>query len=183
MRVFTLLSTILLSISFAFTTLAQDGTGSVLTVDPTIGSVRIQEVVDVGGAAPDDLHARASHWFNTYFTNPNSVIKTNDEEQGIVGGQHTINIYNKQKDNILKGKVKYQVKIEAKDGRYRYTVEDIFFVRQPKLYIHEWMEDTDENRKFNQQYVTQVEDHMQELIGNLKETMAQPVPGAKSDDW
>ncbi len=172
--------TLSLFLVLATTLFAQDSATFPLNAE---GKAEYGEVVTIEGASTADLYARLNTWYTSYYKNPTAVIKTKEENKKIAG-QHGVDIFNYVKGKkIRKGLVKYNISVSVKDGKYKFTINDIFMVSQPKTYVHQWLNTDDKMHTTNQQYVGQVNTFMEGLIVNLKATMAKPLPAAASDDW
>jgi hypothetical protein len=141
-------------------------------------------VVTVTGADKNELFKRLDHWFNTYFKNPASVIETKDEATGTINGKHRVDLYTKHPAGgveVKKGLEYFTITVGVKDGKYRYTINDIFHHANPKVYIEAWLTDkADANHKY---WTSQTHDAITKLIEDLKSAMAKPVPAAKEDNW
>lgn len=147
------------------------------------GHVEYTEVVNVDGVAADKLYKRVEHWFNTYYKNPGSVIETNDPAKGI-SGKHFIMVYNtvNGKQNLY-GKVRYFIDVFVRDGRFKYTINEIYLYQTPKIYVEEWLDESAANKDVNLEYVKQVDEFVQTTIADLKKTMSSPIPSEAADDW
>jgi len=62
-------------------------------------------------------------WFANTYRSANDVIQMDDAENKVIVGKGYSNIF----FNPGQAELWYTVKIEAKDGRYRYTVNDIIY--------------------------------------------------------
>lgn len=153
-------------------------------IEEGTGRVVYTEVVNVPGATQAELFKRVDHWFNTFYKNPASIIQTKDAAIGKMDGKHTIYVYNEVngKKNQF-GQVKYTITVEAKEGKYRFKIDEIYFYKVPKLYVEEWLDPKAVNKDVQYGYLQQVHDYMTDLTAKLKETLATPVPGSGGDDW
>lgn len=142
------------------------------------------EVVKVEGISQADLYNRALAWFKSYFPNPASVIKTQDPATGVVSGQHGIYFYKTLEDGkpFKVGQVRYTVEVQVKDGRYKYTVNDIFKLESPKVYLEEWLDESHPDKTNRFDYAAQIDKNLQELIVKLKAAMQQGKE-AEKEDW
>jgi hypothetical protein len=155
-----------------------------LPIDKTTGHVVYTEVVNVPGVSANELYKRAYYWFNTFYTNPSSVIYSYDEKEGFVKGKHNIMVYDsiEGKPN-KKGIVKYEIEITAREGRIKYVINEIYFFQTPKLYIEKWMDANAVNKGAQFGYLEQVHAFMTNLVDNMKTTMGKPIKEVKKDDW
>lgn len=154
-----------------------------LPLNESTGHAEYTEVVEVDGATTDKLYKRLEHWYNQYFKNPGSVIEEANAGKNIKG-KHFIMIYNEVngKKNLY-GKVRYFIDVAVRDGRYKYTVNEIYLYQVPKIYIEEWLDESKANADVNRGYLTQVQTEITALIDDLKATMGKPIPSEAADDW
>jgi hypothetical protein len=154
-----------------------------LPVDPETKLITYKEVVTVAGS-PAELFNRAIEWINKQYKNPADATKVRDQASGIIEIAHRIEISKKEQGaTLVAGRVDYSMKIELKDGRFRYTItnfnmKDIsrqpferYMDKQDKSYIPAWDD-----------YVKQVDDFTRKLIESLKLGMQAPAP-KKPDTW
>ena len=157
-----------------------------IPLDEKTGKAVYTEVVQVDGAGQQELYDRALHWFSTYFQNPASVIKVKEPENGKISGQHGIYIFKSLEEQTMQhkvGQVRYSVEIQARDGRYKYTINDIFKLASPKVYLEDWLKENNPDKASGPIYAKQVDNSIQDLLKNMKATMAQPVPKDEKEDW
>ncbi len=168
-----------LSSAFAF------GQKTNLPIDEKTQKVLYTEVVQVSDVKQTELYDRVSGWFKSYFPNPSSVIKEQDAINGTISGQHAIYIYKRLPDGKehKSGQVRYTIELMVKDGRYKYTISDIFRLQTPKIYIEAWMDEKSGFKEENFAYLNQVDAHMKEMISNLKKAMQQPLGNDTEEDW
>ena len=152
-------------------------------LNESTGHVEYTEVVNVDGVAADKLYKRVEYWFNNYYKNPSSVIETADPAKGI-SGKHFIMVFNtvNGKKNLY-GKVRYFIDVFVRDGRYKYTINDVYLYQVPKIYVEEWLDESAANKDVNLEYLRQVDEFIQTTIADLKATMAKPLPEEAADDW
>ncbi len=154
-----------------------------LPIDEKTGKTVYTGVVQVDGVSQADLYQRALGWFKAYFPNPTSVIKEQDVLAGKISGQHGIYIYKDLNGEQHKvGQVKYTIEVLVKDGRYKFTIDDIFRLQTPKEYAEEWLDESHQDKENRFGYARQVHKHMGELIENLKKTMSAAAVEEK-EDW
>lgn len=171
---------LLLVLSFAFystTLLAQ------VPIDLTTGKARYEEVVTVAGANKDELFKRLDHWFNSYYKNPTSVIESKDATIGSIKGKYRIDLFTTvpNQPKAKKGLEYYTIEVNVKDGRYKYTVSDIFFYNTPKIYIETWVSDkASANEK---DWASQAHKGITETLENLKKTLSEPVGQKAEENW
>ncbi|MDO9255758.1 MAG: DUF4468 domain-containing protein [Bacteroidales bacterium] len=154
-----------------------------MPVDPETKLITYKEVVTVAGT-PSELFNRAIEWINKQYKNPADATKVRDQASGIIEIVHRIELSKIEKGaTLVAGRVDYSMKIELKDGRFRYTITNFNMKeisRQPferymnkldKSYIPAWDD-----------YLKQVDDFTRKLIESLKQGMQAPAP-KKPDTW
>lgn len=154
-----------------------------LPLNSKTGRITYQEVVEVEGNKRD-LFNRCINWVNTYYANPVSVTKIRDFETGKIEGRHQFRIHymedGYQKDG---GMVLYTVRIEMKDGRYRYTITDFDLRRATRFPVENWMNKSDP--AYNGQwddYLRQIDDFARQMAANLTQKM-EPVIEEVEEEW
>ena len=156
-----------------------------MPVDEKTGLITYQQVVTMK-AEPDVLYERALEWVNHYFQNPTKVIRTADKEKGVIECRTNMKIHTPTKDGkseVMAGIVTYELKIEARDGRYRYTITNFTCkngqVTQP---CEQWLDNSrPEWTPVRNKHLEEVDTHIKALMESLEEGM-EPKKEAK-DDW
>ena len=181
---------LLVAVMLTLPAFAQDVEKPALPISERTKKVTYEEVVTVSGADMKELYARSHNWFNTFYKSPSTVIKEASEANGTIVGKHSINIYKyiqeKKKDPPKKhqaGLVKYSITIMVKEGRYKYTITEIFKHQSPKLPIEKWMDENDAHKADNYAYLAQIDEFMKKLTEDLKAAMSKPSGDAAGDDW
>lgn len=154
-----------------------------LPVDPETNLITYKDVVTDPGT-PAELFNRAIEWINKEYKNPVDATKVRDQASGVIEIVHRIEITKvDQGTTIVAGRVDYSMKLEMKDGRYRYTITNFIWrdkSRQPleqytdkqsQLYTPAW-----------DGYLKQVDDFTRKLIDSLKKGMQTPA-AKKPDNW
>lgn len=89
------------------------------------GPLIFQEAVEVDGVSTDQLYSAALVWFAQTFGSGKEVIQVQDREAGTIIGKALF----QYKSVVwgggsgIDGDVSYLVKLQFKDGRYRYTID------------------------------------------------------------
>src|SRR5450830_1164209 len=89
------------------------------------GKVTYTDIIQLQGVSKNEIYNRAKHWFIDTFNSGKDVIQLDDKETGEVIGKGCfkavwmINFYSSQSVNVWK-----TIKIQIKDGRYRYEITD-----------------------------------------------------------
>jgi len=169
----------------ALSSFAQNTGNKTLPVDQVTGLITYQEVVAEKGSK-DELFNRCSSWLHTFYANPWEATKVRDQATGLIRIQHQFRIYDYDKDGNRKeaGMIIYTAKIEFKEDRYRYTIDN-FLLRQVSRYpIEKWLDKSqpDYDEKW-QLYLDQIDAFVTgELIGSLKENM-KPEEVIIEEEW
>lgn len=82
-------------------------------------SVTIEEVVQVKGKTAKQMYNNALLWVNNSFSSPKSVIQSREESLGLI----TINFCTQNKSGSW---LDATLKLQFKDGRYKYTYDNIW---------------------------------------------------------
>lgn len=153
-------------------------------VNPDTKLIQYQEVVNMNGPV-DTLYNRGLRWVNSFFKNPTSVITGSDPATGVITGAHRVAMNDKDEDgNVIKSNtiVEFKFKIEAKENRYRYTIEEFRMKAVSAFPLERWLDKTDPqyNPKW-EDYLSQVDTHIRALIADMKKGMEPKA--VKSDNW
>jgi len=154
-----------------------------MPVDPETKLITYKEVVTSAGTS-NELYNRAIEWINKQYKNPVDATKVRDQASGVIEIIHRIELnQNVQGVTLLAGVVDYSMKLELKEGRYRYTitrfnVKDIsrqplerYMNKKDQSYVPAWDE-----------YLKQVDYFTHKLIDSLKLGMKTPAT-KKPDIW
>lgn len=175
---------ILMSILFATLFLQNINLKAQLPVDPDTKKIKYQEIISQEGSK-DTLYNRAISWINKFFENPQGITKVRDPENGKIIGTYRMRMIDTLADgsksisNII---VVCTFTIEAKDGRYRYTLDDFYIPGNSKIPLEKWLDKTDPyySPKYDG-YLKQVDQYAIKFIKSLKEGMQPPI--IKVDEW
>src|SRR5690606_38555916 len=139
-------------------------------------------VVEVSGVSKTELFNRLEYWFNNYYKNASTVIELKDENAGTIRGKHRVDLFTTMPtgQKVKKGLEYYSINVMVRDGRFKYTIDDIFFHNVPKIPLENWLgEKASANEK---EWVAQTHKFISELIEDLKKTLKQPIPQSKEDN-
>jgi len=156
----------------------------IVPVDENTNLITYKEVVDMEGSA-DTLYLRAIGWFNVFYKNPADVTKVRDREGTLIVGKHRIPMKDFDEDgNMLPARkaIGYTIKIECKEGRFRYTITDLNLRGTSYFPLERWI--TEEDAQYCPSctnYLEQIDAFAKELIESLKEKMKPPV--IIKDEW
>lgn len=154
-----------------------------IPVDPETKLITYKEVVTVAGT-PAELFNRAIEWINKQYKNPVDATKVRDQASGVIEIIHRIELTRIEKGaQLVAGRVDYEMKLEMKDGRFRYTISNFnmkdasrqplerYMNKQDKSYIPAWDD-----------YLKQVDDFTLKMIESMKRGMQAPAV-KKPDTW
>lgn len=155
-----------------------------LPIDPESRKIMYRGVVEQQGT-PAYLYDKAIEWFGYYYLNPQSVYSVQNKENGKIEGVGRMKIYYMDDASGIKkdgGIILYQIKIELKDNKYRYTLTDFNLKAASRFPIEKWMNKTDPAyNPYWDAYLFQVDTTMQRLVSSMKEKMKPTV--VKKDEW
>jgi hypothetical protein len=154
-----------------------------LPVDPDSKLITYKEVVQQEGSKLD-LFNRAIEWINKTYKNPADVTKVRNPETGLIELIHRIELtFDEKGVTRAAGIVDYTLKLEMKEGRYRYTITNFNLKQASRVPIEKWLDKTDKAyTPAWDNYLAQVDEHTKKLIESLKKGMEPPVQ-KKADDW
>lgn len=135
------------------------------------GKITYQEVVSVDGASQDELFRRAENWVVDNYISAQDVINQADPENGriVAKGYYKITF-------VLTGyRVYHALKIEVKEGRYRYTVTDFSVMSSDNQYTAPSRQPAEKTAKSLRK---KVHKGAVPLIEDLKKAM-----GTEAEEW
>ena len=174
---------IVLIMTFGFVLGQQNQPTQKMTVDPESKLIMYREVVNQEGI-PDLLYDRAASWFSSFYKNPISVLRVQDKVNSKIEGTGRFMIYyfDDQGNKRDCGTIMYDIKMELKENKFRYTIVNFNLKTVSKFPLEKWLNKSDP--AYNPQwdsYLYQVDTTMQSLVKNLKEGMKPKV--IKKDEW
>jgi hypothetical protein len=154
-----------------------------LPVDAETKMIQFREVVEQEGDK-DVLYDRGASWFSSYYKSPVSVLKIQDKVNGKIEGTGRCRIVYTDEQGLIRdaGIILYNIKMELKDNKYRYTLTDFTLKSTSRYPIEKWMNKNDP--AYNplwDSYLYQIDTTMQSLIHSMKEGMKPKV--IKKDEW
>jgi hypothetical protein len=154
-----------------------------MPVDPDTKLITYKEVITVAGA-PSELFNRAIEWTNKQFKNPVDATKVRDQASGVIEIVHRIEITRiEQGATLLAGRVDYSMKLELKEGRFRYTITNFNMKDMSRQPLERYMDKKDQSyTPAWDDYLKQVDDYTRKMIESLKQGM-QPPAAKKPDTW
>jgi hypothetical protein len=147
-----------------------------MPVDPETQKITYKEVVTVTGT-PSELFNRAIEWTNKQYKNPVDATKVRDQASGVIEIVHRIELTRmEQGSTILAGRVDYSMKLEMKEGRYRYTITNFYVKDVSRQPLERYMDKKDLSYiPLWDDYLRQVDIFTLKLIESLKQGMQPPV--------
>lgn len=166
----------------ALTLNAQEITSSI-PVDPDTKLITYKEVVAEKGTKAEFFN-RAIEWINKQYKNPAEATKVRNPQSGIIEIIHRIELTFEEKGLTRPGGiVDYSFKLELKDGRYRYTINNFTLRQASRFPIEKWMDKNDKAYSPScGDYLEQVDKFTRQLIESLKLGMKPPAE-KKPDEW
>lgn len=183
-----ILASILLSILLipALATAQQVQQAPKLPVDEKTGLITYTKVTELTGSTTGSLYQRAIEWVNKYYKNPADVLREKDSIGGLVVCKARFKIQNPPDKKGLStdaGVVMYTLKIQFKDGRYRYELSEINWKQQSYYACEKWMDKAAPGYKPEFDfYLQQVDASVRETLKSMEKAMSTPA-AAKSDEW
>jgi hypothetical protein len=171
------------ALMFAGSSLKAQNTTSKMPVDPDTKLITYKEVVTTTGT-PAEIYNLAIAWVNKQYKNPADATKVRDPSSGVIEIIHRFEITQKvQGVTLMAGVVDYSLKLEMKEGRYRYTITNFNVKDASRQPLEKWMNKNDQSYiPAWGDYLKQVDDLTRKLIESLKLGM-QPPAAKKPDTW
>ncbi len=174
-------------ITFCMSGYAQKGKNQVeppvMPIDSITKQITYREVVQVEGTK-DELFDRAGEWIIKQYKITSEVIDSTNKEKGLIHCSSRVKIWGTAKDGTrtLSGLVNYNLTIDTKEGRYRYTFTRFSLKSTAFNPIEPWLDSTNKEW-FPARYdnLKEVNEQINEIIKSLKESMKPKVN--VSDDW
>lgn len=156
-----------------------------MPMDPVTGLITYQEVIEEKGTK-DELFNRGSTWLRIFYANPIAVSQVRDQASGIIRGDHQIKLYHTDEAGVKQeaGIILYTFKIEFKEGRYRYTVDNFLVKKVSRYPLEKWMNPMDpEYTPAWNEYLKQVDAFVREAwVPSLKTNM-KPEVKKEEKEW
>lgn len=178
----TLISSLIIYL-LALTVANAQEAGFTIPIDPDTKLITYKEVVTVPGT-PSELFNRAIEWINKQYKNPTDATKVRNPATGLIEIIHRIEITKEDKGvTRTAGIIDYSMKIELKDGRYRYTITNFNLRDASRQPIEKWLDKTDKlYQPVWESYLKQIDEASRKIIESLKSGMQPPAP-KKVDEW
>lgn len=172
---------LIVALLFPFSLFSQNS--DVFPVDQDSKLVTYQDVVQQTGTQ-DELYIRGIEWLNSYYKNPADVSRVRNRESGVIELMHRIEIENQAEGTkVGAGIVNYDLKIEFKPGRYRYTITNLTLRQASRFPVERWMNKEDQMYSpLWDNYIQQVDAKVKEIIASLKTGM-EPKTEKPEEKW
>ena len=101
------------------------------------GQIYFSEVIELEGFSQNDLYLNAKEFFVNTFKSADDVIQMDDKEDALIIGKPLSVITITVMGMGTEVKLYYTIKIQSKDGRYKYEIYDLFFKTYPNPQVPE----------------------------------------------
>jgi hypothetical protein len=155
-----------------------------IPVDESTGLITYQDVVQTEGNRLE-LFSRAIAWVNSFYVNPTEATKVRNPESGILEILHRFKIYYENEDGVQMdaGMISYSLRIELREDRYRYTMNNFTLRQASRFPAERWLDKTDQAYHPNWDlYLGQLDDFAKQLLEDLKNSM-EPEQIIKEEEW
>ncbi len=174
----------LILIALSTTAFAQEEKELFIPVDEETNMIKFQGVIEEEGDQYE-LFKRVIYWLNDTYKDPVRVTSVRDKETGKVVGNHRFRIYYWDDDSIrhIGGMIKYTFTVETKDGRYRYTIDELELRSATDIPAEKWLDKDDPSYDPRwEEYLRQIAEFVNEWSANLEQKM-KPEPEKVEDVW
>ncbi len=98
-------------------------------------------VMNIQGTTAPELYKRGKKWFFSYFKNPTEKIRTDDSLKNEIEGFIRFKLMVPDKKGVESGvtTIQYSLFLNFKDGRYKYTINNINEKSVSDLGIEHWI--------------------------------------------
>lgn len=173
-----------LAFLFSYTLMAQPTPMPKMPIDESTKLITYQDVVMVKGTK-DELFTRAIAWVNSFYPNAIDVTKVRDLENGkieCVARYKLFNIDKKGEKIATNFIIQYNLTIELKDDKYKYTITGLNVKAASKQPFEKWLTPSYVDCSPNcETYMAQTDEYMKKLLADLKDKMKPVVK--KNDNW
>lgn len=128
-----------LIIIFIFALLSNVSYAQIIEEMPTdeSGMINFNEVVEVKDLSMNDLYLNSKTFFVDVFNSAQDVIQMDDKEDALLIGKGFTDITITTMGIGTPIKMYYTIKIQSKEGRYKYEIYDLFFKSYPDPQVPE----------------------------------------------
>jgi len=185
MRFFSIIFTTLINLLCFVNPFAQNvEQNGLMPVDESTGLITYQDVVQTEGNR-EELYNRAIGWVNSFYVNPADATNVRNPESGIIEIAHRFKITTMNQSGVETdaGMILYELKLELRDGRFRYTMNNFVLRQTSRFPVERWLDKSDKAYNPNwDEYLKQIDSFARGLISNLVEAM-KPEVEVKEEKW
>lgn len=177
---------IFFSLAFNFL-FAQNEKPPRMPIDDETKLITYSKVVETPDVNRGDLYDRAFAWLSVYYKNPADVLREKDRDAGtmLIKARFKIsNPYDKKNEvATAAGDVQYSLKLEFKEGKFRYTLTEINWKQQSYFAIEKWMDKTNQYYSPNwDYYLKQTDNNCKKIVADLEKAIT-TTKTVKKDEW
>ena len=99
------------------------------------GQVFFTKVVSLKSKSKEELYLNSKQYFVETFKSANDVIQMDDKEAATIIGKGFTDVFSVMMGISTPVKMWYTIKIQSKEGRYKYDIYDIYFECYGKEYV------------------------------------------------
>lgn len=136
------------------------------------GNYEYTAVVNVDSLPADKLYSNGKIFVVQAFKSGKEVTELNDDESKTIAGSGTKRIYFKGLNAGLEYFIRFKFIIQAKDGRYKYTINDFELTPGSVALENEKALKHYVTKNLKEQMMNQLSEGMLEFIADLKKNMA-----------
>lgn len=164
--------------------LAQQTDSLILHYDAESDAILYQDVVEAEGS-PTELFYRSITWMNEHWDNARGMIKKQDKMNGLLEAHVRFDIKKVNEKGVPQklGRLVYVLRLEFKDGRYRYTITDFNLLKKSIYPLNRWMDP--ENQYYdqrNEEILRIIAQEIEHVIESMKKGMEKEEEKT-NDDW
>lgn len=181
-------SSVLLLFTLAFNFLqAQEIKTPKMPVNDETKLISYTKVVETTGVNKGDLYDRAFAWLSVYYKNPTDVLREKDRDAGTMLIKARFKISNPfdKKNQVASpaGDVQYSLKLEFKEGKFRYTLTEINWKQQSYFAAEKWLDKSSQYYSPNwDYYLQQTDENCKKIVADLEKAIT-TAKVAKKDEW
>ena len=175
-------------IAFSAQSQKQEQTPSVqLPIDSITRLITYEGVLQATGIKADVLYNRALSFFKSQYKNYREVIRESDSLKFKIAGRPRFKIYNVPDKEGLRtdaGIIQYDIKVSAKDGRFKYELTEFNWKQQSYYAAERWMDTKSLSYSLAYaEYLKQLDQYANDLIKKLSDAMLMEKPVMDHDNW
>lgn len=156
-----------------------------LPVDEKTGLITYSKVNELKGKTAKELYNLALAWAESYFKNPYDVIRERDSLNGKLLCKARFKIMNPQDKKGIStdaGNVMYSLKLQFKEGRYRYELTEINWKQASYYPCERWLDRSAPSfAPAFDYYLQQTDQTANAILKSLEKAMSAPSAGGDSD--